>query len=130
MPHYYLLRERFFVQDGGRLVRNCAYGPADGALVTQVNNLALVEQVERLVLQFAEDTNADSHADHWVRAGQWQEQSRLMGVRLCLLLASHDPLLPARGGRVQMLDRWFSTPADGRLRKTFQAAWLIEARRL
>lgn len=129
-PRYFLRRDSYWVLPGGRLVWRCAYGPPGGAMVTQVNNQGLVEQVERLVVEYAEDSDLDNHADRWVRAGQWQPHSRLLGVRLCLLLASHDPLLPPRGERFRLLDEWVSTAADGRLRRVFQGSWVIEGQRL
>jgi type II secretory pathway component PulJ len=129
-PRYYLLRDSYWVLPGGRLVRRCSYGPPGGAMVTQVNNQGLVERVERLVVEYAEDSDGDSHADQWVRAGQWQPHSRLLGVRLCVLLASHGPLIPPRAERFSMLGETVTSPADGRLRRVYQASWVIEGQRL
>lgn len=123
---YFQLHNSFWVSTDKRLVRRCTYGPVGGSAVVQINNNSLAEPVEYLALQFAEDLDHDGIADGWVRAGQWQATSRLLGVRLGLLVASHDPLLPAASTQLTVLDRAVSVPADRLLRQVFQASWPFE----
>lgn len=129
-PHFYHLQNSFWVSDSNTLVRRCTYGPVGAVPVVQVNNLTVIEQIEHLALQFAEDNNGDARMDGWVRAGQWQADSRILGVRLGLLVASHDPLLPASSEEIELLGQTLNTPADGRLRRSFQVVWAIEGQRL
>lgn len=114
-PASYLQINRFLVR-GGQFVRHCRYGPDAGSLTTQINHLGLVEHVEHFQVLYAEDTDADGLANRWVRAGQWQEESRILGVRFAFLLASPGPLTQRRTATFNVLGRRLRTPADGRLR--------------
>lgn len=125
---FYLLEIQFQVSASNNLAVTCRYGPGPGQLTTQVNNLGLVEQVEMLQLQFAEDSDGDGAANRWVRAGQWQDESGIMGVRLGLLLASPMPLDARQHHDYQVLDQWVTAPADGRLRRVMLATVPIHGR--
>lgn len=122
LPAFFILRTSFFVRDSGELVWVCEYGAEDSSLVRQVNHLSLLSGVESFQVQYAEDSDADGHADRWVRAGQWGEEIRLRGVRFSLLLASPAPLFEPRAETFMLLDESLSTPADGRLRRRFDGA--------
>ncbi len=104
------------------------YGADADSLVTQVNNLGLVEGVAALQVQYAEDSDGDSFADRWVGAGQWQSEDRLTGVRVSLLLASPFPVGGTQPRRFQLLDELVDVPADGRLRRAFHSAAAIRGR--
>jgi hypothetical protein len=127
-PRFDLLRRTFFARSDGNLVTRCEYGPDNASLVAQINNQGLAEHVEAFQVLFAEDTNADGHADRWVGAGQWQDENRLRGVRFALLLASPGPLMEPLATVHVLLNRTVTAPADGRLRRVFQGVAAFEGR--
>jgi len=128
LPQHFLLETRFHVSTSANLALTCRYGPAADELVSQINNLGLAEGVEGLQVQFAEDADGDGNADRWIRAGQWQSEHRLLGVRFSLLLASPSPAMEPETGTFQLLDELTQTPADGRLRGVFQSAASFQGR--
>lgn len=128
-PAFFLLEQVFRVRPGGGLAQTCRYGPGDGQLVTQINNLGLAEGVESLQILLAEDTNDDGNANRWIRAGQWQDESRVLGVRLGLLLASPISVKGAPEGPFQVLDAVQAGARDGRLRRVVTTAVTVRGRR-
>ena len=127
-PSLYLREASFSKSSGGNLALSCRYGPDAGQLITQVNNLGLVEDVEAFQVMYAEDSDADGNADRWVHAGEWLNESGLKAVRLALLLTSPEPMKPPKAGAEQVLDALIDTPADGRLRKVFGSTFAIQGR--
>lgn len=85
---HYLRITRFQVGASGQLSLQCRYGPDENGLVTQINNLGLVEYANALQVVLAEDSDNDGNADGWVRIGQQTPGARVMGVRLGLSLSS------------------------------------------
>ncbi len=126
-PAHYLEINRYFVREGG-LVRQCRYGPDASSLTTQINNLGLVEHVENFQVLYAEDTDADGVANRWVRAGQWQEESRILGVRFAFLLASPGPLTHEAPASFDLLGVTVEPPTDGRLRMVANGAIAVAGR--
>jgi len=128
-PLLFLREVSFSRNSGGNLALSCRYGPDAGHFITQVNRLGLVQDVEAFQVMYAEDSDADGNADRWVHAGEWLDESGLMAVRLALLLATPEPMEPPEAGTEQVLDELINTPADGRLRKVFSSAFVIQGRR-
>lgn len=127
-PDHHLRVTEFFVRAGGDLVSRCRYGADEGSLITQINNLGLVQQVEAFQLQYAEDTDADGIANRWVGAGQWLEESRILGVRFALLLASPAPLSVQASGPLRLLDQEVTPPDDGHARYLARVTVMLEGR--
>ncbi|KAA9132819.1 prepilin-type N-terminal cleavage/methylation domain-containing protein [Marinihelvus fidelis] len=126
-PAHYLEINRFHVRDGS-LVRQCRYGADSSSLTTQINNLGVVEHVDNFQVLYAEDTDADGVANRWVRAGQWQEESRILGVRFAFLLASPGPLFADHGGAHDLLGTTVNAADDGHARVVSHAAVAIAGR--
>lgn len=116
-PSFYLLQTVFRVNAGSNLVMTCRYGPDAAQLTTQINSLGLVEHVESMQVQYAEDRDGDTVADGWVPAGTWADESRLLAIRVALLLASPSASYESDARPITLLDETFAAPADGRLRK-------------
>lgn len=127
-PAFFVLEHTFRVRPGAGLAQTCRYGPQAGPMVTQVNNLGLAEGIESLQILLAEDTDGDGNANRWIRAGQWQDESRVMGVRLGLLLASPFVVEGARPGPLQVLDALHVPAEDGRLRRVVSTAVALRGR--
>lgn len=128
-PQFYLRISSFAISASGQLSLDCRYGPGPDSLVRQVNRLGLVENVTSMQLLFAEDSDADGSADRWVRAGNWSDESSVLGVQLGLLLASPERVNPPSSGFAEVLDENIELQPDGRLRKTFEISVSIEGRK-
>jgi hypothetical protein len=118
-PRYDLRITRFELRSGN-LVVHCRYGADTGSLVTQINNLGLAEGVEAFAVRYAEDSDADGSADRWVDAGQWGEESHVLGLGYALVLASAQRIDGAPGGPLTWPGGSWAPPADGKLR------WVVE----
>lgn len=116
-PAFHLQQVRFHVTPANSLAMTCRYGPGVGQMTTQINNFGLAEQVESMQVLYAEDRSNDGIADGWVHAGDWQQESDVLAVKVALLFVSDRPFNHAKAGTMTLLDETLQTPADGRLRK-------------
>jgi type IV pilus assembly protein PilW len=117
LPAHYLLQVRISVKSDKNLAMTCRYGPDASLLQTQINNFGLVENVESIQVVYAEDTDGDNVADGWVTAQAWQQESNVLALKIAMLLFTRQPVAPANGESVTLLDETISVPADGYLRK-------------
>jgi len=127
-PEFHLLQTRFEVTPSNNLAMTCRYGPDATQLTTQVNNFGLVENVESMQLLYAEDRNGDGTADGWVSAGAWQQENRVLAVKLALLFVTARAFKQAESEIVTLLDKSITTPADGRLRSVSTLTAAIRGR--
>ena len=127
-PQFYLLQSRFRVNADSNLTMTCRYGPDASNLTTQVNNFGIGAGVETMQALYAEDRNGDGVADGWVPAGNWTDESRVLAVKVALLLASPRVSNTTVPAPVTVLDETFAVPADGRLRRTIILTSAIRSR--
>jgi len=127
-PRYFLRITRFEVRNGN-LALHCRYGPDMNSLVTQANQLGLTDGVEAFAVRFAEDGDGDGRADRWVEAGEWIEESRVLGVRYALILAGPQPVAGVTPASVNWLAGRFVPPDDGRLRRLLEGTVVLAGRR-
>ena len=125
---FYLRESTFSINGSDNLALTCRYGREAGQLVTQVNNLGLVENAEAFQVLYAEDTNSDGNADRWVTAGQWFDESNILAARLALLIATPDWLAESAASQIQLLDSIVNAPDDGRLRRVFESSIALKGR--
>lgn len=127
-PRFYI-RESVFERNGSsHLARTCRYGPTDAELVTQVRNQGLVPGTESFQLLFGEDGDGDGNIDRWVRANQWSAATRVLGVRVGLLLVSPDRVTEPRPQSFEVLDTRRERGADGHLRIALDLSIAIRGR--
>lgn len=110
------------------LTHTCRYGPAPNQLVTQMNRLGLVQDVEAFQAEYAEDSDGDGAADRWVKAGAWSDESRILGLRIALLLRSGEAVAAPESGLFDVLGESVPTPADGKLRRVFTYSQALPGR--
>jgi type IV pilus assembly protein PilW len=127
-PLYYLRETSFERSSAGYLTRECRYGPVADQLTTQVRRQGLVAGVESFQLLFGEDSDVDGNIDQWVNAGEWGNESSLLGVRIGLAISSDDPVAERRSQYLRVLDARLATRADGRLRRVFEYIAAIRGR--
>jgi type IV pilus assembly protein PilW len=119
LPRYYLRESILELNAAENLTHTCRYGPEEDQLVTQMNRLGLVLNVEAFQAEYAEDSDHDGEADRWVKGGGWADESRIQGLRIALLLKSSEAVVEPRSGKVEVLGESIATPADGKLRRVF-----------
>lgn len=127
-PAFYLLRARFSVTATKNLAMRCQYGADASNLKTQVNNFGLVEDVESMQVLYAQDSDADAVADHWVIAQGWQHESDIRAIKVALLLATRQPFDSSGSRQITLLDKTITTAPDGRLRKVVSLTGAIRGR--
>ncbi len=127
-PEFYLLQARFQVNKANNLAMTCRYGPDASQLTTQLNNFGLVENVESMQLLYAQDHDGDGVADGWIQAGDWQQESQVLAVRVGLLFTSHQAFSRAESETISLLDETITTPADGHLRRVKTLTTAIRGR--
>lgn len=127
-PAWYLRQNAFSVSAAGTLSHNCRYGPDADSLTTQVNRQGLINDVAALQLLFAEDSDRDGNADHWVRAGHWQNEAGLLAVRMALLLRTPEPIHAPDQATIGVLDTDIAVPADGHLYRLFETVANLQGR--
>ena len=128
LPRFYLRESILELNADANLTHTCRYGPASNQFVNQLQRQGLVQNAEALEIRYAEDTNADGHADRWVAGGQWAEERGVVAIQLGLLLASNDPVTEPASRSFDVLDRLFTAPADGRLRKVWTHTLVLRGR--
>jgi type IV pilus assembly protein PilW len=123
------IRESLFdLNSSKNLAHTCRYGPTPSEFVTQINHQGLVRNVESFQALFGEDINDDGQVDRWVKGGEWDDQERVLGIRIGLLLSSTDAVLEAAPQLFRILDSEYKATADGRLRRLFLFATTIRGR--
>ena len=127
-PRYFLMESTWSANSTGNLTQTCRYGLDAGSLVTQINHLGLVENIEAFQVLFAEDHDGDGNANRWVTARNWQDEAGVLAVRLAMLVASPEPLAEPAAGSFQLLGEQFQHPADGRVRRVFQTTVTVRGR--
>jgi prepilin-type N-terminal cleavage/methylation domain-containing protein len=125
---FYLLQAHFHVNSSKNLAMTCRYGPDASALVTQINNYGLVEDVESMQVLYAEDRDGDKIADTWVTGQAWQHESNIRSVKIGLLLSTPQAFKHSVSEQITLLDTSISTPADGHLRKLAMLTSAIRGR--
>jgi hypothetical protein len=119
IPLIFMKTSVFDLNDRMELTHTCRYGPDESNMKTQIRRHGLIQHVESFQLRYAEDSDGDNNADRWVRAGQWLDVRKVMGVQLGLLLRSPQAVVEAEQRTFSVLDVNLATPADGRLRRVF-----------
>lgn len=127
-PLFYLRESSFEPLASGGLAHSCWYGPDEASLIEQIRRQGLVERLESLQLLFGEDTDGDGNIDAWVRADEWADESRVLGVRIGLLLSSDDAVNDAGPREYSILGETIRTPDDGRLRSVFETTFAIRGK--
>lgn len=127
-PRFYIRESLFDLNGTGNLAHTCRYGPAPMELTTQIRRQGLVPGVEAFQVLFGEDTDGDGNLDAWVRAGQWDDARRVLGLRFGLLLAGDDAVAEPAVQTFDVLDDAWQAPADGKLRRLFEFAVALRGR--
>ena len=127
-PRFYIRESVFDVTNGHSLARLCRYGPSIADMTTQVGRQGFLPGVESFQVLYGEDDDGDGNVERWVKAGQWSDARRILGVRVGLLLASEDAVVPPVAAQTQVLDVTAATPPDGRLRRVFEFAASLRGR--
>ncbi|MGD9020556.1 MAG: PilW family protein [Lysobacterales bacterium] len=127
-PEFYLLQTDFRINPNDNLVMTCRYGPHASNLTTQVNNFGLAENVETLQALYAEDRDGDGIADGWVQAGAWTDESRVLAIKVAMLITSPKVSRGSAPRPITLLDETFAAPADGRLRRVVTLVAVIRGR--
>jgi prepilin-type N-terminal cleavage/methylation domain-containing protein len=127
-PRFYLRESVFDLSADGSLTHTCRYGPAPDRLTTQIPRQGLLPGVEAFQVLYGEDADSDGNIDGWVRASQWTDARRVLGVRIGLLLASDDGVAEPVSETFDVLGTPLQAPADGRLWRLFDFALAIRNR--
>lgn len=118
-PAFFVRESTFERSANGNLAHTCFYGPEGGTLVRQINRQGLVRGVESFQVLYAEDSDGDGRADRRVRAGNWVDTGKVLGVQLGLLLATAEPVGVATTTPLNVLDEAVTPRNDGRLRRVW-----------
>jgi prepilin-type N-terminal cleavage/methylation domain-containing protein len=115
-PEFYLRVSEWRLGNDQRLLETCHYGPGGTPGTRQLNASTRVEGVEAFQALFAEDLDGDGRTDRWVRAEEWADPNRVLGLRFALLMVSSTSLGADRVPAVDVLDQRVTPPDDGRAR--------------
>jgi type IV pilus assembly protein PilW len=127
-PLFYRLESTFDLNGSGNLTYRCRYGPGPGAMVEQIRRQGQVPGVDSFQVLYGEDSNADGTVDHWSRAGEWQNQEKILGLRIGLLLRGELPTQSPATSVYSVLDHSFIAPADGKPRRLYQLTAALRGR--
>ncbi len=125
---FYLLQARFHINASNNLAITCRYGPDASALITQISNYGLVENVESMQVLYAEDRDDDQIADTWITGQAWQQESNIRSIKVALLLSTSKPFRQTVSEQITVLDETISTPPDGHLRRVSLLTSAIRSR--
>lgn len=125
---FYLRESSFDLTADGHLAHQCRYGPTNADLVTQIRRQGLVPGVEAFQVLYGEDTDGDGQVERWVRAGEWGDAGRVLGLRADLLLASEEAVVEPTARDWDVLGQVVRSPADGRARRLLRVAAAIRGR--
>ena len=76
--------------------------------------------VESFQVLYADDLEIDGQVDAWVKAGEWSDEGRILGVRIALLLSGSDPVVEPLSRTFELLDSERTTAADGKLHRKLE----------
>ena len=127
-PRFFIRESSFDLNGSSHLTRTCRYGASHGEMVTQVNRQGLVPGIESFQLLFGEDSDGDGNVDRWINAGEWTDESRIMGIRAGLLIAGPDAVRETAVRTYELLDAAPRTRRDGKLREPIEFALPIRGR--
>lgn len=125
---FYLLQAHFQINRSNNLAMTCRYGMDSGSMVTQIRNFGVIENVENLQVLYAEDLDGDNIADRWVRANYWQNENRIVAIKVGLLIHSNLPFGEVSNLPLNVLDETLTPVRDGRLRKVSQVFSALRGR--
>jgi type IV pilus assembly protein PilW len=127
-PLFYIRESVFDLNSDNGLTRQCRYGPSMAKLTTQVQRQGFIQGVESFQVLYGQDSDLDGSIDIWVKAGQWSDSRRILGVRFGLLLVSQDAVVEAASKNHIVLDSTHRKRADGKLRRVIQFTAAIKGR--
>lgn len=127
-PAFFVREFAFDLNSGHNLTSQCRYGPALDALTTQVRRQGFVMGVDAFHVQYGLDANQDGAIDDWVHAGEWANPEFVLGIRIGLLLSSHESVVKPAANNYRVLDSTLSKPADGKLRRILRFSAAIRGR--
>ena len=128
LPAFYMKEHVLELNGSANLAHTCRYGPDPGNYITQIQRQGLVQGVEAFQALYAEDSNGDGEADRWVRGAEWQNEPRVLGVQLALLLSSSEPVVEPREQTFTVLVDTVVSAADGKLRRLLTLAHAFRGR--
>lgn len=100
---------------------------ASGGNATRVAE-ELAEGIEDMQIVYGEDTNNDKAVDQYVTANAVTDWSKILSVRISLLMASLGDAAYTTAPQAYTFNGTTSTPTDRRLRKVFDATIAIRNR--
>lgn len=109
-----------FTVTGDTLVYSCSYGPANGTLVTQINNASVADGIENLQIQYGEDQTGNTSVNQWVDAGDWTNAFDVVAVRVALMVRTPETFTTEQD--TQTFDLYGATTTasnDRRIRKMY-----------
>jgi type IV pilus assembly protein PilW len=124
-PAFHIRISTFEVSASGQLAVSCEYGPDENSLVRQLNRLGLVERVLSFQTQFALDADADGNAESWSVHIPADEASRVLGVRVGVLLQSKGLYGEQPEKTFALLDETGIRVSGSRLYSAVEAAWPV-----
>lgn len=127
-PAFFVRETLFDVNSSRHLTRDCRYGPTTDNMTTQIRRQGLIPGVESFQLLFGEAGSESDSIQRWLNAGDWADESRILGIRVGILLRSEDAITEPEQQELSVLDTQLMPPADGRLRQTLQFAVSIRSR--
>lgn len=128
ISEFFLLQTRFSINSTNNLAMTCRYGPDKSSLVVQIRNYGVVENVESMQLLYAEDLDGDAVADHWVNAQSWNNENRVLALKVALLFYSDMPFRHKAALPITLLDESVDPPTDGKLRRVSHMTTAIRGR--
>lgn len=128
-PRFFIRETAFDLNSLKNLALRCRYGPNPAQLSEEIRHEGFVPGVESFQVLYGEDSDRDGNINRWVRAGQWDDPSTVLGVRVGLLLASSDAVTEKRPENYQVLDATLRRTGDGRLRSVVEMAAAFRGRR-
>lgn len=127
-PAFFLRRSVFDLNTSKNLAHSCSYGPSAAELLVQIRREGHLPGVESFQLLFGEDRDGNREVDHWVRAGEWVDETAIRGVRVGLLLTGSEPVQEAQARQFKVLDRRHAAPPDRHLRRAVEFTAAVRAR--
>jgi type IV pilus assembly protein PilW len=127
-PRFYLKESILTLSSSGNLAHTCRYGPTAKEFITQMQGQGLLENVDAFQALYAEDLDDDDQADRWVKGGQWQDQARVLGLQIAVLIRSDQVVTEGTSRPYTLLDKVINAPADGRLRRVFTYSQALRGR--
>ena len=102
--------------------------PSEAVVVNDLENQQGDVVTNTGTLNFLEDIDGNGNIDHWVRAGEWENEQSVLGVRAGLLFVSPDAVTEAGTTSFQILDETETSRADGKLRMNMDSVFAIRGK--